>query len=65
MKVQGLEFEIDWAKFRPGTSFFIPCLDLNDAKNAVKSVCNRLKYTVEMRGVIENNLRGLRVWRIR
>lgn len=65
MKVQGLEFEVDWAKFRPGTSFFIPCLDTNAAKFSVGNVCKRLKYTIEMRGVIENGIRGLRVWRIK
>ena len=65
MRVQGLEFEVDWAKFRPGTSFFIPCLNINEAKISVGNVCKRLKYTIEARGVIENNVRGLRVWRIK
>jgi len=65
MRIQGIKFEIDWTKFKPGRTFFLPCLDINAAKTEVKTVCNRLKYKVETRGVIENGIRGLRVWRIK
>ena len=65
MKVHGLSFEIDWSKFKPGRTFFIPCLDLETAKEEVGAVVKRLKYSVEMRGVIENGVKGLRVWRIK
>jgi hypothetical protein len=65
MRIQGIKFEVDWTKFKPGRTFFLPCLDINAAKTEVKTVCNRLKFKVEMRGVIENGIRGLRVWRIR
>jgi hypothetical protein len=65
MKVHGLSFEIDWSKFKPGRTFFIPCLDLETAKKEVETVVKRLKYSVEMRGVIENGVKGLRVWRIK
>jgi hypothetical protein len=65
MRVHGLSFEIDWSKFKPGRTFFIPCLDLETAKKEVETVVKRLKYSVEMRGVIENGVKGLRVWRIK
>jgi hypothetical protein len=65
MKVHGLSFEIDWSKFKPGRTFFIPCLDLETAKKEVGVVAKRLRYSVEMRGVIENGVKGLRVWRIK
>ncbi len=65
MRVHGLSFEIDWSKFKPGRTFFIPCLDLETAKKEVVAVTKRLKYSVEMRGVIENGVKGLRVWRIK
>jgi hypothetical protein len=65
MKVHGLSFEIDWSKFKPGRTFFIPCLDLETAKEEIRAVVKRLKYSVEMRGVIENGVKGLRVWRIK
>lgn len=65
MRVHGLSFEIDWSKFKPGRTFFIPCLDLETAKKEIRAVIKRLKYSVEMRGVIENGVKGLRVWRIK
>lgn len=64
MKVHGISFEIDWSKFKPGRTFFIPCLDLNAAKHEVERVAKRLRYSVEMKGVVEKGIRGLRVWRI-
>lgn len=64
MKVHGISFEIDWAKFKPGRTFFIPCLDLEEAKKEVKLVAKRLRYSVEMKGVVENGVKGLRVWRL-
>jgi len=64
MKVHGISFEIDWAKFKPGRTFFIPCLDLEEAKREVKLVAKRLRYSVEMKGVVENGVKGLRVWRL-
>jgi hypothetical protein len=65
MKIHGISFNIDWAAFKPGRTFFIPCLDLDLAKKETKLVTKRLGYSVEMKGVIENGIRGLRVWRIR
>ena len=65
MRVHGLSIEIDWSKFKPGRTFFIPCLDLETAKTELVAVTKRLKYSVEMRGVIENGVKGLRVWRIK
>jgi len=65
MRIHGISFNIDWAKFKPGRTFFIPCLDVEGAKKEVETVAKRLKYSVEMRGVIENNVKGLRVWRLK
>ena len=64
MKVHGISFEIDWSKFKPGRTFFIPCLDLDAAKKEIEAVTKRLHYSVEMKGVVENGVKGLRVWRI-
>ena len=65
MRIHGVSFQIDWSKFKPGRTFFIPCLDLEAAKNEVRRTTKRLRYTIEMRGVIENGVQGLRVWRLR
>lgn len=64
MKVHGISFEIDWSKFKPGRTFFIPCLDTETAKKEVATVAKRLRYSVEMKVVIEKGVKGLRVWRL-
>ena len=64
MKIHGINFEIDWSKFKPGKTFFIPCLDTDSAKKEATRIFKRLQYSVEMRVVIEDGVKGLRVWRI-
>lgn len=65
MRVNGIVYEIDWTKFKPGCSFFIPCLDANEAKQVVKATMERLDFDVKVKLVIEDGFRGLRIWRMR
>lgn len=64
MKVEGVSYQIDWSKFRTGYSFFVPCIDHIAARAAVKEVTKRLGIKVEMKVVIEEQIKGLRVWRV-
>ena len=57
-------FEIDWAKFRKGYSFFVPCIDPEAARASLATVTKRLKIGVLTRVVVEDGVKGLRVWRI-
>jgi len=54
-----------WEKFGVGTSFFIPCLDVHEARAKVKEVAKRLGYKVLTKQVVEENIKGLRVWRVK
>jgi hypothetical protein len=65
MRVHGISFNVDWKTFRVGTSFFIPCLDAAEAKKQVLRVTKRLGFAVRTRTVVEENIQGLRVWRIK
>jgi len=65
MLIHGIDFRINWAKFIVGASFFIPCLDTEDALSQVKRTTKRLRYAIEIRVVIEHGIQGLRVWRIK
>jgi hypothetical protein len=65
MKVNGLEYRVDWKKFRVGASFFVPCLRLAESKEIVAAVAKRLGYKVLIKPVIEEGIKGLRVWRIK
>ena len=64
MKIQSRLIEVDWSKFKPYSSFFIPCLDVEDMKQQVKAECKRMKFKVLIKVVTENRIRGIRVWRL-
>lgn len=64
MKVNGITYSIDWTKFTKGRSFFVPCLDADEAKAVVQATMNRLGFEVKVKLVIEDGFRGLRIWRI-
>jgi len=65
MRVNGVNYEIDWTKFKVGRSFFVPCLDAAEAKNVVKATMERFGFEVKVKLVIEDGFRGLRIWRIK
>jgi len=65
MLVEGVKYDINWRNFKPGTSIFIPCLDPVRAKTQVLVVMRRLRIKVLMKVVIQDGIRGLRVWRER
>ena len=65
MLVEGVKYEINWRKFRPGTSIFIPCLDPAGARAHILAVTKRLRLKVLTKVVIQEGIRGLRVWRER
>ena len=65
MRVHGISFNVVWEKFGVGTSFFIPCLDPVEAEAQVKKTTKRLGFRIKTRVVIEENIKGLRVWRIK
>jgi hypothetical protein len=47
-----------------GASFFIPCLDVEEAQSQIKRTTKRLRYKIKTQLVIEQGIQGLRVWRI-
>lgn len=64
MKIESVTYQLDWSKFHQGQSFFVPCIDHIKAKDTVGKVTKRLNISVEIRVVIEEGIKGLRVWRI-
>ena len=65
MVVDGVIHEVNWRKFVVGASFFVPCIHAQKAKEDVKTVTRRLGFRVTSKVVIEDGIRGLRVWRIK
>lgn len=65
MLIHGLSFRVNWKNFVIGSSFFIPCLDTEEALTQVKRTTKRLGYKIKTQVVVEKGIRGLRVWRIK
>ena len=63
MKVDGVTYELDWREFTIGSSFFIPCVGVTTGKQLIERKMVRLGYAVIVKIVIEDNVKGLRVWR--
>lgn len=63
MRINDLDYNINWRKFKKGTSFFVPCLRIEESKATVRAVTRRLGFKVSIKAVIENGIKGLRVWR--
>lgn len=64
MIIEGIEYHIKWRTLERGESFFIPCLNYAAAKKIIGKEAKLRGLRVLAKGVIENNLRGLRVWRL-
>jgi hypothetical protein len=64
MKVEKVQYQIDWTKFKVGYSFFIPCLNPRKSRKYILETVHRLKYKVVTKVVIEDGVRGIRVWRV-
>ena len=61
--LSSLSIHIEWGKFKPGTSFFIPCLNRKEVEEYVRKEANRLRIPVVCKAVVEKGKYGLRVWR--
>ena len=65
MLVDGVYYSVNWMEFTVGSSFFVPCLRDAAAREYWERKMARLGYAVTIKVVIEDGIRGLRVWRIR
>ncbi len=60
----GVRIIVDWDKFTVGTSFFVPCVDVLEAKKQVKKVVEARSWKVDSRLRIEDECFGVRFWRV-
>lgn len=64
MQIEGVTYQVNWRRFKRGTSVFFPCLDYDRATTQLMVVIERLKLKVLIKPTIEDGVRGLRVWRM-
>lgn len=64
MIIEDVNYRINWKEFHTGYSFFIPCLRPEEHMNFIEKECQQLKFKVFIKQVIEEDVSGLRIWRI-
>jgi ketosteroid isomerase-like protein len=64
MRVESVDYDVNWKGFKRGTSIFIPCLNPKEALKEVRSTTNPLRYKLVTKVVIAEGIRGLRIWRM-
>ena len=64
MLTNGTDYQIDWPNFEPGTSIFIPAVDIESAIKAIQKESERLEFKYVHKVVIENEVQGVRVGRL-
>jgi len=64
MRVEKVEYDVNWKNFTKGYSIFIPCLDCRKAKKEIMPIMKRFKFKVLTKVVIEEGIKGLRIWRL-
>jgi len=64
MQIEGVTYEVEWKRFKRGMSMFIPCLDPKRAKTQLMEVTKRLRIKILTKVVVQEGIRGLRVWRL-
>ena len=63
LTILNLPVAIEWHKFQPGTSFFIPCINRLPVQKYIAREARRLGLEVTTKCVVENYVYGVRVWR--
>ncbi len=64
MLSNGTDYQIDWPKFQPGTSIFIPAIDTAAALEDIKKEAQRLEFEYVCKVLIEDGIKGVRIWRL-
>ena len=64
MLTNGVDYQILWAEFQPGTSIFLPAIDTKAAIAAITKESERLEFQFVHKIVVEDGVKGIRVWRL-
>ena len=64
MQIETVNYLINWRSFHKGYSFFVPCIDHAAAREEMSKVSKRLKFDFVSKVVIEEGVKGLRIWRV-
>jgi hypothetical protein len=60
----GVHITVNWNKLVVGASVFIPCINIEKAKEQLKRVAQMKQYETTTHICIENGMWGVRMWRL-
>jgi hypothetical protein len=60
----GARIVVNWNRFAVGSSIFIPCVDVEEAKKQVLEVTRRRSMKIKAIPRVENGMFGVRFWRL-
>lgn len=63
MRVEKVDYRVDWLKFKPGQSIFIPCVNCAAVRKQIRELLTRRKIYIFAKIVVEDSVQGLRIWR--
>jgi len=64
VRFQGIAYTIDWGRWEPGASIFIPCIDAPGIREKVYREAAQRGIRLVARTAIEDQYFGVRFWRI-
>ena len=64
LEIEGVQVQIEWHKFKLGSSFFLPCIAHERMIRAITQRADDRGFRVKTIAHIENGMWGIRVWRI-
>ena len=64
MLSNGVDYQIIWPEFKPGSSIFIPAIDIKATLDDIKKESKRLDFQFVHKIVVEDGIKGIRVWRL-
>jgi hypothetical protein len=62
--VEGVKYDINWSKFKRGSSIFIPCLDRVAVRQQVRELMQLYRFKVLIKLVVVDGISGLKIWRV-
>jgi len=64
MIIDGVAYYVNWENFQPGSSFFIPTVNPDATKKELKRMARDKGFEIAMKVSLEENVKGVRVWRV-
>ena len=59
----GVRVVINWDSMVVGSSFFVPCINTQQAVNELKRITGEKGWSISVKSFIENGKLGVRIWR--